>query len=37
MPHRFQKQQMATRLLALVMVALLFCIAVLAAIYQGSQ
>jgi hypothetical protein len=37
MPHRFRKQQMLTRLLALVMVALLFCIAALAAIYQGSQ
>lgn len=37
MPHRFQRKQMATRLFASVLVAPLFCITVLAAIYQGSQ
>jgi hypothetical protein len=37
MPHHFQPKQAATRLFALVLVVLLFCIAVLAAIYQGAQ
>jgi hypothetical protein len=36
MPHHFQTKQAATRLFALVLVVLLFCIAVLAAIYQGA-
>jgi hypothetical protein len=37
MSHRFQRKQMATRVFALVLVALLFCIAVLVAIYQGAH
>ena len=37
MPHRFQRKQLATRVLALVLVTSLFCIAIFAAIYRGAQ
>jgi hypothetical protein len=37
MPHRFQRKQLATRVLALVLVTSLFCIAIFAAIYQGAR
>jgi len=37
MPHGFQREQTATRTLALVVVASLFCIAVLVAIYQDRN
>jgi hypothetical protein len=37
MPHRFQRRPLAVRVLAWSLVTLLFGIAVLAAIYQGSQ
>ena len=37
MPHHFQTKQIAARVFALVLVALLFCIAVLAAIYQDRN
>ena len=35
MAHRFQRKQLATRVLALVLVTLLFSIAILAAIYKA--
>jgi hypothetical protein len=37
MPHRFQRKQLATSVLALVLVTSLFCIAIFAAIYRGAQ
>ena len=37
MPHRFQRNQLATRVLALVLVTSLFCVAIFAAIYQGAR
>jgi hypothetical protein len=37
MPHRFQRKQWATRVLALVLVTSLFCIAIFVAIYQGAR
>jgi hypothetical protein len=37
MPHRYQRKQLATRVLALVLVTSLFCIAIFAAIYQGAR
>jgi hypothetical protein len=38
MPHRFQRKQLVTpRVLALVLVTSLFCIAIFAAIYQGAR
>jgi hypothetical protein len=37
MQHRFQRKQLATRVLALVLVTSLFCIAISAAIYQGAR
>jgi hypothetical protein len=37
MPHRFQRKQLATRVLAPGLVILLFCTAILAAIYRGVK
>ena len=37
MPHRSQRKQLASRVLALVLVTSLFCIAIFAAIYQGAR
>jgi hypothetical protein len=37
MSYRFQRKQLATRVLALVLVTSLFCIAIFAAIHQGAR
>jgi hypothetical protein len=37
MRHGFRRKQMITRLPALVLVVLLFCIAVFVAIHQGAR